>query len=255
MRLEIALVHPVRPELAFDDHVGASQRRRGVAVAIALARDHVGRQGLVVEVSPGTTHGRMDRSGVIDVRVGGHERPKTGERRIGRHGRIHVDDRGQRLRVHDHELDGVLRRGLGLGHDQRHRLAREQDLIRGQRLEHPHVVAMADGQVGRGQDGDHARDGQGGARIDAPDPGVRIDAGHDPRPQQTGRRPVAPEAGHAGDLGPRVQARAGRADEPVPVGLRRHRTSRVRATGVDAALQYDCRNARLPQRRITRRRR
>ncbi|GIU96042.1 MAG: hypothetical protein KatS3mg012_2499 [Gaiellaceae bacterium] len=56
------------------------------------------------------------------------------ERRSGLHRRLRVDDGRQRLEVDGDELRRVLCRRLALRDDDRNRLAREDDLLAGERL-------------------------------------------------------------------------------------------------------------------------
>ena len=128
----------------------------GIAVAVALPGGDVVGQLLVVERGALAADRGVRLLGVaaqVDVV---HERDEPGERRFGRHRGFRVKDGWQWLGVDRDEADGVLGDRLGLGDDHRDRLPREHGLAARQRLEHPHVVAMADGQVGGREHGDHA---------------------------------------------------------------------------------------------------
>ena len=97
-------------------------------------------------------------------------------------------DGGQRLVVDLDQLGGVERLGLGLGHDQRHRLAGEADLAVGeQRLRRegeglagldvglgigPQRLQPVGRHVGRRQHRQHARRAPGGVDVDGADPGM-----------------------------------------------------------------------------------
>ena len=59
---------------------------------------------------------------------------QSGERRTDLHRALDVDRRCERLVLDDDELRAVLRGGVGLGDDDRNRLAGEDDLLAGERL-------------------------------------------------------------------------------------------------------------------------
>ncbi len=122
------------------------------------------------------------------------------ERRADLHRCLDVDDRLERVVVDENELGAVLRRGLGLGHDERHRLSGEHDLLARQRLGRPVGAGRRRRQVGRRQHGDDTGQRKRGFPVDGRDQRVRLAREHEARVQQAVDLAVRCKAGLAGDL-------------------------------------------------------
>ena len=171
VRLEVALVDPWGGEAAVDDHVCGGERRCGVAVGDVVPLEYL-----------------------VGVCVGGSHR---------------VEDRLERLGIDEDGLGAVGCRGLRACDDERDRLAREHGDVSCQRHVAPPAAARDDAKVVRREDRHDAGHGEGGGRVDGPDPRVRVHRRDDPRVEEPGRsRLVCGEAGGACHLGERVGARS-----------------------------------------------
>ena len=223
VRLDVALVDPVRAERRLDRHRRRRQCDGGIGLRVALAIDDVGRQVLVEQLrtlAPDRGVRRLGRVLLGVVTLEGQDRGDPGERAVRLHRRLEVGHDRQTFGVDDDVVDRVGRGRLGLGDDEGDGVTDEQRLFPGERLVHPHVVRPGDGQVRGGQDGDHAGHRECGRRVDAPDPGVGVDARHDPRVEQLELALVSRVARGASDLVLRVDTRSCHADE---AGRRRSR--------------------------------
>ena len=98
----------------------------------------------------------------------------AGERATRQHRVLDVHDRRKRLVLDVDELDRVRCGRLGLGDDERDGLPSEDDLRAGERLRRTVRPTSRDGEVVRGQDGDHPRGGERRVAVDVPDERVRL---------------------------------------------------------------------------------
>ncbi len=135
-----------------------------------------------------------------------------GQRRARRHRRLEVERGLERLDVDDDLVDAVGRRGLGLGHHERHRLAGVDDLRARQRLPGATCGAVDERQVGRGEHRDHPRHVERRRAVDAGDPPVRLGGEDQPRVQQAVDGDVGRVARRAADLALAVAASPWNAD-------------------------------------------
>ena len=126
-----------------------------------------------------------------------------------------VDHRRQVAIAHDDPLGGILRRGLAVGDDQRHRLADEPHPPMGERvamrdLERGPVLALemrqrtgvldaGAHQVVAGEHGAHARARQGLTRIERGDFGMGAIGAQEPAMQLSRQAPVGGETPASGD--------------------------------------------------------
>ena len=126
------------------------------------------------------------RHGRIDLRGGG----------IG--GFVNVGDHRKRLVVDVDQLQAVLGEVLALGHHHSHRLAGEPHFVDRQHVAGVGAVAGQldlggdrlhhGGEIGAGEDIDHAVEREGLARVDRGDPGVGVGAEHEGQVQRVDRR-------------------------------------------------------------------
>ena len=124
--LEVALVHPRRPEGAPHDRIAGRERGLDVAVLELRRAEHVLGQVLVLAEAVG----RDGCVGVADVGSltdGGRFDPRSGRARSG--GGFEVEDGLERIELDLDKLDGVLRDRLALGDHDRQRLAGVDDLL------------------------------------------------------------------------------------------------------------------------------
>ncbi len=216
MWFEVALVHPVRAERRLGRDGRRGQRGRSVAGGVSLAVVDVVREVLVEELRPLAADRGVGGLGRVLLGVlgpGRQDRGQARQRTVRSHGRLEVSDDRQALGV-DHDLGHRIGGGgFRLGDDEGDRVAHEQRLVACERLEHPHVVGAGDRQVGRRQDGHDARHGEGGRCVDRADPGVGVDARHDPGMEQAGPALVGGVAGRAADLLLRIDPGKRQADE------------------------------------------
>ena len=211
LRLEVCLVHPRRSERALDDRV--ARRERGLQVS-PVARDAVehvlGELLLAVVLLPVVDSGmdRLEITGLVVARF--HD---ARERGAGLHRGLDVDDRLERLVLDERRLRAVLGGGLGLGDDERDGLSGEHDLLARERLGRAVGAGGRDRQVGRGEHGDHAGDGESRLPVDAEDARVRLGREHRARVQEAVDVPVGRVARRPRDLLGRVDTRARDADQ------------------------------------------
>ena len=99
---------------------------------------------------------------------------QAGERRTFLHRALDVDSGRERLVLDDDELRAVLRSCVGLGDDDRDRLAGEDDLLTGERLGRAVGSRRREREIGREQDGDDAGNGECSFSVDREDAGVRL---------------------------------------------------------------------------------
>ncbi|GJE71975.1 hypothetical protein CHKEEEPN_3528 [Methylorubrum podarium] len=193
-RVVVLVGHPV---LAVDADLGRVERRRGIAPRLRRRLD------------AGPLHRRI-----------------VGFRRL----RREVGARGHDAVIDPHQRGGVARGLEILGHDERHRLAGEDDAVRSQRLErraggrHRVLVILRVVGGGRavlvGEHLDHAGHGLRGRGVDAPDAALGDGARHHHAVGEVGGGELTGVLGEAGDLGRAVDAADGAADEPVTAGRR-----------------------------------
>ena len=125
---------------------------------------------------------------------------------------LRVDHHGQRLVVDDDGLQGIDRLGGRLGDHRRHALAGPLDAVGGQDARRVDVVLDARhaagrpghgqrvvGDVGAGEDGDHAGHGACRRRVDGPDVGVGVRAAQDRQVGHARHLDVVEVAALAGD--------------------------------------------------------
>ena len=196
--LEVGVVDELGLVLALDHRVGARQRR----LDLALLELPVGEQVAAL------------------VELGG-----VGVERV-----LGVVDHRQRLVVDLDQVDGGERRVLGLGGDERDRLAVVADDLVGEHvracLQRPDLERLPGdvdpdgvaGNVGRRVDGDDAVEALGGRGVDAGEPGVRVVGALEPRVQHPRQREVGGVDRAPGHLLDRVVAGEVRADH-APAGL------------------------------------
>ena len=182
----------------------------GVDVARGQPRRAQDVLGELLALQSGRRHGGV---GVGDVRslVGGRlDHARSG--RPGPSSGLEVHHRLQRLELHVHEARRVLGLCLGLGHHQRHGLAGVDHLLARERLVQPALAGGDDGQIGRGEHGDHPGEGRRLLGLDAGDHRVGLVGQDEPGVKQPGDRGVAGELRRAPDLGLGITTRSGDAD-------------------------------------------
>ena len=135
LRLEVGLVDPGRAERPRDDGVARVERGCSVPELPVHGVEDVPGELLLVAVllalrrrRRGSTRGRRRPRPRRLTRASGAS---------GQHGASSVDDRRERLVLDDDRLGAVLGGRLGLGDDQRDRLAGEDDLLARERLRRP----------------------------------------------------------------------------------------------------------------------
>ena len=209
LRLHVALVDPARAVAPARPRRPPGQGRLRVADAHALAPGDVVRQLLLVAARVAAT-GRGVRA--ADVRAVALDDIDTRPGRARRHRRLEIERCVQRLDVDDDLVDAVSRRGLRLGHDQRHGLPGVDDLRARQRLPGAPRGARDEGQIGRGQDRDDPRHVERRRAVDAVDAPVRLGREDQPRVEQAGDGDVGGVARRAADLALPVAASPRNAD-------------------------------------------
>ena len=172
LRLHVALVDPARAEAPG----GARGRRRPAPPPRRPAVMRWRPATLSDSSSSSAARVAAARRGVraADVGAVALDDVDPGPRRARRHRRLEVQRGLERLDVDDDLVDAVGRRGLGLGHHQRHGLAGVDDLRARQRLAGASRGAVDEGQVGRGEHRDDARHLERRRAVDARDPPVRL---------------------------------------------------------------------------------
>jgi hypothetical protein len=137
-----------------------------------------------------------------------HERCVGSQResRIGHRREFFIGDRD--------ESRAGLSRVAGLGHDDGNFVAGEADAVRAEdrlvMLDQPKGVV---GHVGSRQDGDHARRGKRGGRVDLHDPSLGAPRVDNLQVQRVSIKQVAGVARIAGDFGERVMSRQRLSDD------------------------------------------
>ena len=138
----------------------------------------------------------------------------------------------------DDQLRRVLRGGLAVGDDERDRLAREDDLVRGQRLRLSSGSAD-DAEVRGGQDGPHSAYLERRAGVDRDDAGVGVGTQHRSRVQQPAVRGIGGIRGAAPHLLGRVQPTPPDPHRARPELLGGAHDSALRRAAVERALHRD----------------
>ena len=197
LRLDVALVHPVRGEAAIHHHIARCERRIDITAPIpgalgdVLGQRFVGRE-LFGPATDGGVLRFLRRSQRHDLAL--EPRPVG----VGNDSPVEVHDRRQRRSLDLHEMDGIGRGPGGLGDDEGDRLPGPQDLVASERLVEAVLALGHDRQIGGGQDRDDAGTRQRGGFVDRDDPGVRWHRQDWPPMEQPSNLDVGGEACTAG---------------------------------------------------------
>ncbi len=171
LRLDVCLMDPRRSERSRDDDVARLEGGAEVARASVDAIEDVAGELLLVGVLLAVVDSRVDR---LEIAAVLRFLDQAGERRTFLHRALDVDSRRERLVLDDDELRAVLRSCVGLGDDDRDRLAGEDDLLTGERLGRAVGSRRREREIGREQDGDDAGNGECSFSVDREDAGVRL---------------------------------------------------------------------------------
>ncbi len=158
------------------------------------------------------------------------------ERSTDVHRCLDVDDRRERLVVDEDSLGAVLGRRLRLADDERDRLAREDDLVAGERLGGSVRSGGRDREIGRREHGDDSGEGERRAPVDPANARVRLGCEHGPRVEQAVDVAVGCVARRSRHLVRGVEARSRDADQCIAHRLlpARSRGARERSLGDDS---------------------
>ena len=200
VRLDIALMHRLGAEVPLDDHVRFGER--------------------LLTVAPLEQQPRCDVTALAGVRAPREPRRQrvrrhilVEERRAGRHRLVHRHERVEDFILHVDQVERLLRDMRAHRHHRDHRVALVQDLLAGQVVlrhdprVHQHLRQVDrriadDGVVRVGDDGAHAVERLGIARVDRLDPRVGVRAAQNLALQKARRVNVGAVAGLPGHLLP-----------------------------------------------------